>query len=258
MLAITYGLMYSYSVFLLPLEAYFKWNRETLSAIYSVSFLVRGAVSIGVGWLADKYGPTKIMVCLRLYPGAGPGALRPCCSPRPVLAYLRRPRGHRPRRALSGSAPRLVSRWFAKNRGLALGIVSTGSGLGTLFIVPGIQALINARGWSPTFEICGFAGGAAMMALSFFLIPKPPVVEIPSTKASPESDTTLWQAVKDKRMLLFMGAVFLFFGSTQIVILHLVRYAEDLHIDPIFAATLYERHRRGEHRREAFNGGGGG
>jgi MFS family permease len=62
MMAITYGLMYSYSVFFKPLAEHFQWDRATVSLVYSVSLVVRGGVSIGIGWLADKYGARKLMI----------------------------------------------------------------------------------------------------------------------------------------------------------------------------------------------------
>ena len=47
MIGVTYGLNYSFSVFFKPLADYFSWNRETVSLIYSVALVFRGAVAIG-------------------------------------------------------------------------------------------------------------------------------------------------------------------------------------------------------------------
>jgi len=52
------------------------------------------------------------------------------------------------------------------------------------------------------------------------------------------SEVSLWNTVKDSRMILFMGAVFLFFLSIQVVMVHLVSYATDSGIDPLVAATF--------------------
>lgn len=71
MLALTYGLMYSYSVFFKPLASYFNWDRTTVSLVFSVSLVIRGTISIGVGWLADKYGARKLMVVCGLMLGLG-------------------------------------------------------------------------------------------------------------------------------------------------------------------------------------------
>jgi MFS family permease len=60
MTAVTYGLLYSYGVFFKPLAAHFDWDRATVSSVYSVSLIIRGAISIWVGWLADRYGAKKL------------------------------------------------------------------------------------------------------------------------------------------------------------------------------------------------------
>lgn len=247
MIAVTYGMLYSYSVFFKPLGDYFHWDRATLSAIYSISFIIRGACSVGVGWLADRYGAAKIMAFCGFMLGLGLAlSSRVTALWQFYLTY-----GFIEAIGLSGTfgiGTAMVSRWFTKNRGLALGIVSTGSGIGTLLIVPGAERLISAAGWSKTFLICGVAAGAVMIAASFFLRPAPRrEVSIdkqsartisPDNASTTTGEITVKQAVKDSRMILFMGAVLLFFLSIQIVMVHLVSYATDAGISPLMAATF--------------------
>src|SRR5512143_209238 len=71
MLAITYGLMYSYSVFFKPLADYFQWDRATVSLVYSASLIIRGALAIAAGWLADRYGARKVMAACGILIGLG-------------------------------------------------------------------------------------------------------------------------------------------------------------------------------------------
>ena len=248
MIAVTYGLMYSYSVFFKPLADYFNWDRATLSAVYSISFIVRGAVSVGVGWLADRYGAVKIMAFCGFMLGLG----LVLSSQVKELWQFYLTYGFIEAIGLSGTfgiGTAMVSRWFTKNRGLALGIVSTGSGLGTLLIVPGAERLINAAGWSKTFLICGVAAGVVMIVTSFFLRPAPSkststdrksahTVEPGDAAGATTGEITIKQVIKDSRMILFMGALLLFFLSIQIVMVHLVSYATDAGISPLLAATF--------------------
>jgi len=247
MIAVTYGLIYSYSIFLKQLADYFHRDRATLSAVYSISFIVRGAVSVGVGWLADRYGAAKIMTFCGFMLGLG----LVLSSRVTALWQFYITYGFIEAIGLSGTfgiGTAMVARWFTKNRGMALGIMSTGSGLGILFIVPGAERLIIAVGWSKTFLICGIVAGVVMIAASFFLRPAPdkstPMdkksarpIELNNNKAS-TGEVTIKQAVKDSRMLLFMGALLLFFLSIQIVMVHLVSYATDAGISPLLAATF--------------------
>jgi MFS family permease len=240
MLAVTYGLIYSYSVFFKPLGDYFNWDRATLSSIYSISFIVRGAVSIAIGWLADKYGPGKIMAFCGLMLGLGMALSSRVNS----LWQFYITYGFIGAIGFSGTfgiGTAMVSRWFREKRGLALGIVSTGSGLGTLFVVPAVERLINASSWSHAFFVCGLAGGITMVIASLFLRNAPATNRLPAGNvniSNKTSETTLKEAVKDTRMILFMGSVLLFFFSIQIVMVHLVTFATDTGITALTAATF--------------------
>src|SRR4030042_2038387 len=71
MIFITYGLNYSYSVFFKPLVDHFQWDRASVSLIYSLAVIGRGAAAIGTGWAADKFGVRKVMVFCGVMVGAG-------------------------------------------------------------------------------------------------------------------------------------------------------------------------------------------
>jgi MFS family permease len=248
MIAITYGLMYSYSVFFKPLADYFNWDRATVSLIYSASLIIRGAVSIVIGWLADRYGSMKLMVFCGFMIGLG----LVLCSQAQTLWQFFLTYAVIEAIGLSGTfgiSTAMVSRWFTKNRGLALGIVASGSGLGTLLIVPGTERLINALDWPQAFIICGAISGVMMIAAALFLRP-PSNSASPADKKSgstdetlnnttiPPLDASLGQALRDSRMILIMAAFLLFFFGIQIIMVHLVNYATDIGVSPLVAATF--------------------
>ena len=168
MIFVTYGLIYSYSVFFKPLADYFQWDRAAVSLIYSLAVIIRGAAAIGTGWLADKYGARKIMVFCGLMMAAGyllssrVTTLWQFFLTYAVIEAIGMS-------GIFGIGTALASRWFTRNRGLALGIVASGSGLGTLLIVPAAERLVNAVEWSQTFIICGAAAGVLMVAAALFL-----------------------------------------------------------------------------------------
>jgi MFS family permease len=249
MMAITYGLMYSYSVFFKPLALHFNWNRETTSAVYSASLIIRGAVSIGIGWLADKYGANKVMAFCGFMMGLGLilssqiTALWQFFLTFALVEAI----------GLSGTfgiATAVTSRWFTKNRGLALGIVSSGTGLGTLVFVPGLEILIQTYDWSKAFLISGIICGVIMLSIAFLLRSPPhsvtPQTEFGSgptpagaaTAGTSGENVTIWTALRTPQMLLVLVVYALFFFCAQTVTVHLVNYATDLGIDPLVAATF--------------------
>jgi MFS family permease len=236
MIFITYGLNYSYSVFFKPLAELFKGDRATISLIFSLSMIIRGAAAIGTGWLADKYGARKIMVGCGLMMGAGyllssrADALWQFFLTYAVVEAIGMS-------GIFGIGTALVTRWFSRNRGLALGIMVSGSGLGTFLIVPGVEHLINVMKLSPTFFIIGIAAGSLMIIGALLLRPPPPPKLTPANETTP-AGASLCEAVRDVRLYLVMVCFLLFFIGTQIVMVHLINYATDNGIDPLVAATF--------------------
>ncbi len=252
-LAITWGIGYSYSVFFKPLVAYFNWDRATVSAVYSLFLLVRGAASIGVGWLADRYGPVKMSIFCGFMVGLGliltsrVSALWQIYVTWGIIE------------AIGFSGPWVIgttitSRWFTKNRGLALGIVSSGTGLGTLILVPVAERLISAFGWSMAFVIFGVGASLSLIATAFLLRPgakemqnqngdakEPATSTINDKKARlvvSQSGVPLITAARSKQMIMIFTIFFLFVFSLQMIIIHLVNYATDVGISPLAAATF--------------------
>jgi MFS transporter, OFA family, oxalate/formate antiporter len=247
MIGVTYGLMFSYSVFFKPLADYFGWDRATVSLVYSASLVIRGAAAIGIGWLADRYGARKMMAFCGLMVGGG----LVLSSQVHTLWQLFLTYAVVEAIGLSGAfgiGTAAVSRWFTERRGLALGIASAGSGLGTLLIVPGNERLINAFDWNGTFLITGVAAGILFVVAALLLRPPPLAPATVSTRTlaghrndfpqAPPVEKGLGAAIKDPRMRLLLAAFGLFFFSIQIIMTHLVNYATDLGIDPLVAATF--------------------
>ena len=237
MIFVTYGLIYSYSVFFKPLAAQFHWDRATVSLIYSASMIIRGAAAIGTGWLADRYGGRKIMVFCGLMMAAGyllssrAGSLWQFFLTYAVIEAIGMS-------GIFGIGTALVTRWFTKNPGLALGIAASGSGLGTFLIVPSAERLVSRMELSSVFFIIGIAAGSLMVIGALLLRPpKEPDPALAKDTAAP-AGVPLGEAVRDARLYLTMAAFLLFFFGTQIVMVHLVNYATDVGIDPLVAATF--------------------
>jgi MFS family permease len=237
MTCVTYGLFYSYGVFFLPLADHFKWDRAAVSLVYSAAVLIRGAVSIGTGWLADRYGARKIMIFCGIIMGIGfllssqVTALWQFFLTYAVIEAIGMS-------GIFGIGTAMASRWFTKNRGLALGIVASGSGLGTLLLVPASERLVRAVEWSQAFVIIGIAAGVLMVASACFLRAPPDYTSAAIEKRGHSDGASLGEAIRDSRMWLILVSFLLFFFGMQIVMVHLVNYATDMGIDPLVAATF--------------------
>jgi MFS transporter, OFA family, oxalate/formate antiporter len=247
MIGVVFGLTYSYGLFFKPIAASFSSDRASVSLVFSVAVIIGGAISIYLGWLADRRNPARLLAFCGFMIGAG----LILSSQVHALWQLFLTYGLVVAVGLQGTfgiAASIVSRWFVKNRGLALGLFASGSGVGTFVIVPVNERLINAYGWSQTFIIIGAASAILMIALSFLLRLPPPASPaegektIPgrerSARAAGGAGLSLGRMIKDNSLLLSILIFVLFAFGSQMIIVHLVNYATDAGIEPLVAATF--------------------
>ena len=65
------GIRAVFGVFIKPIEAEFGWTRQQLSGAAALSLFVLGAVGPTVGWLADIWGPRRVMLLATATLGVG-------------------------------------------------------------------------------------------------------------------------------------------------------------------------------------------
>jgi MFS family permease len=239
-MAIAYGVMYSFSVFFKPIVAHFNWDRTTVSSIYSVSLVFRGAVSIGIGWLTDRYGPMKISAFCGIMVGLGLVlASRVTHLWQFYVSY-----GCIVAIGLSGAytiGSAVTARWFIRRRGIALGLVAAGSGLGTMTLVPLAGFLIATYNWSTALAVLGIGAGFFIVSTAFLLKSGPRQPGRLSSKptlpvSGPAPDMTLKSAAASKAMMILVTTFLLINFCLQMVMIHLVNYATDIGISSLQAA----------------------
>lgn len=255
LLAMQAGTMYSFSVFFKPLAADFGWTRGATAGVYSAYMICHGISAIPVGWLADRFGPAKVMASCGFMVGLG----LVLTSQVNALWQIYLTYG-----LIVGSASSATfaigmsttARWFALRRGLALGIVSAGIGLGTLLMLPIAERLIAAFGWSGAYLLLGIASWVVLMTAAPLLRRDPgamgqrpyglkePMLRGDADRnratahAAMESGSTLRTAARSRALWLLIWLYFLFNFSVQVIMVHLVNYVTDLGILALVAATL--------------------
>ena len=147
MLAVAYGLFFSFSVFLVPLVAEFGWSRGLTAGAMSVSTVVQGLLAPVTGVFVDRFGPRRvILVGAVLLSGA---FVLGAAIETPWQLYLYTGVVGATGLVGLGWVPMgvLVSRWFPARRGRAVGIAFSGMGVGIFVIGPLAQWLIARSGW---------------------------------------------------------------------------------------------------------------
>ncbi len=159
------GILASYSVFYIALVETFGWSRAATGSIASVNGFFYSASSPLVGWAYDRLGPRILMPfgafligCGLLLSGAGTSLWHF------YLAYgLLVGLGIGCIGFVSNTA--LLSHWFRRRRGMALGLSTMGLGFGIL-IVPAVQVLITRHGWRAAMAVLGIVVLATIVPLN--------------------------------------------------------------------------------------------
>ena len=134
-----------------PMKATFGWDRAALSGAAAVSLLLLGAAGPVVGWLADRWGPRRVILLSAIVLSVGT-----VLSSRVTVLWqiyitsggLMGP-GAGSVGMSTGAA--LAARWFEARRGLVMGLVGGAMSAGQLVVVPLAVWLTLSYGWRHSF-----------------------------------------------------------------------------------------------------------
>lgn len=217
-------LVYTFGVFAKPLASEFKTTRSAIAIAVGLLDLIVVFAAPVAGRLADRYSARRVIVISAL-------ALAACLA---GLSFVQPPLWHvYALYALAGltgvaTSPvtysRVVANWFDRKRGLALGMASTGVGLGA-FIVPSLaQFLIDETGWRGAYLGLGAVSLAALPLVGLFLRASPKEVGLvpdgeraPGARTSsvePPPGTTFAEAIRTR---VFWQLCAIFFGVAACV-----------------------------------------
>lgn len=122
----------------------------------------------------------------------------------------------------------LVSRWFGRHRGLALGIVYTGSNLGGALLVRSTGLIAAPGAWRDIFQAMGGAALFVMLPIAFFAVREPRGLEgavaSPSVADVGDRDLDLREALRTRSFWILGFAMATFFFYFVALLDHLVLY----------------------------------
>jgi MFS transporter, OFA family, oxalate/formate antiporter len=240
-----FGCTYSFSAFIESLQDDFGASRGSVSLVFALAGFLYFSVGSISGPLADRFGSRRLALIgmiligtglavasvaqnlLEVYAAYGLGiGLGVGCSYVPAVG--------------------VVPRWFARRRGLASGIASSGIGFGTLTVPPLASFLITHVGWRETYLILGVVAVIAGSGMAL-LIENDPRDRGLGPDGDPLQDPSLSlrapgasikEALHSRQFIgLYAACLFCAFGAF-VPFVHLVPYATDYDIAPASAALL--------------------
>ena len=163
----------SFAVFVDPLVERFDWKRGDISLAYSLAFLCSMPAMLAFGWLGDRYGARALMIGASLMISAGTVLLGMIQDLWHLYVLYGVFVGAFGNAAFMVLLPVIVTRWFEKKMGLALGFYWAALGAGPAIFAPLFRGLIETRGWESAFMVLGVGFGVVLLLFSSLIRTRP-------------------------------------------------------------------------------------
>jgi len=163
----------SFAVFVEPLVELFGWARGDISVAYSVAFLVGLPAVVIMGWLGDRYGARPLMIGASLLITVGTFLLGTITELWQFYVYYGFFVGSMGHAAFTVLLPVILTRWFTRYMGLAVGIYWAAMGVGPMIFAPVFRWLIETRGWEQAFTLIATVVGGLLIAFSLLIRSSP-------------------------------------------------------------------------------------
>lgn len=163
----------AFSLLMPPLIQEFGWDRGLAAGAFSFGFLVSAVLGPIVGRAVDRHGPRPVVLCGVVLLGSG--LLGGTLISSPVGLYLTLG-------TLVGAGVNCMGytvqslylpNWFARRRGMAIGIAFSGAGVGALVMLPWLQGMIQTEGWRAACWTMGIMALVVLGPINLFIWRRP-------------------------------------------------------------------------------------
>ena len=194
---------FTFPVFLKFIEADLHVGRDSLSYAGALGALAAGFATPAIGYALDRFGARSVMIPGAVLLSASYLLLSRSDSILHLYAlFLAIGIGMAATTILPSQT--LISRWFVRRRGRAMGITAVSAALGGMFWMPVSSRLIEGLGWRNAYEVLGIVVAAVSLPLiSLFIRSSPQAMGLPmeggvsgSSAAEASNGTTLRIPVK--------------------------------------------------------------
>lgn len=209
---------FTFSLFVAPLQGAFGWKREAISNAFAIAALTVAAVSPALGSLLDRLPPRRIILPSILVFAAAMASLSLLNGHIAQYYALYLVLGLVGNGTAQLSYSRTVLTWFRKRRGLALAIVLSGSGTGSIILPIVAQHMISTHGWRSAYVTLGAIALIGLPLTALFMRNRPDGGEHAVTA---ETTVGLGSAFRTRVFWIIAIAVMLSAFSMNAIIAHL-------------------------------------
>lgn len=225
--------IYSFGLFVEPLEAEFNLTREQTYLGIIVFYLSMAVWAVTIGKLLTRVSARTLSFLGAIAFALGFALISVIQSPKLDLLVVFTLIGFGFTAAGPFMANALATSWFSRMRGRALGIAAVATSAGGFAMVPLFAYLMDQFGWRQATLIMGLGAGTLIILFTwFFVISKPEDIgQTPDGDALIAADetrnTTPVKIFRNKNFWLIAIACGLLFGSDQALLTSLIPYGQE-------------------------------
>ena len=250
---VMWGTRQTFGVFFEPVLDEFGWTRAITSGGFSLSWILTGLLSIGVGRLNDRFGPRIVMTIAGLLLSLGYLTMSRLSTLWQLYLFF----GVISIGMSAALVPLMstVARWFVKIRALMTGVVLASTGIAMMVVLPVASQLISNYGWRVSYIIIGILALVVIVSGAQFLKRDPGQIgQLPygsdgvnAGGSNLEADgSSFREALYTRQLWLLSGVYFCSYFLFYVFLVHIIIHATGQGISPTKAVGIM-----------AFMGGGG-
>ena len=167
------GIRATPSTLLVPLQQAFGWSATTISLAISINIALFGLMGPFAAALMQRIGIRRTVVLALCVLAIAVASSTFMTEPWQLILSWGIAVGLGTGVTTLVLGATIVNRWFAKNQGLVMGVITASTATGQLVFLPLLAAVIAADGWRSAVWITA-AAAAVMIPVVAFLLPESP------------------------------------------------------------------------------------
>lgn len=233
--ALAWGVRSTFALFFVAMLGEFAWGRGPTALGYSLSWLGFVLFAPIAGWLSDRWGTRTVVTAGGVILGVALALTGHVTS----LGQYYLCFGVLGAAGIAGMlipSTTIVTRWFVRSRGTAMGVLSAGGPASAVAFYPLNAWLIAALGWRTALVVFGCLIAAATVSLALLYRDPPGPAHVPGAEAEarpsvaprvPAEAWTLRRALRSVRLWAAFAMTALGVIGFQIMATHQVAHAVD-------------------------------
>jgi MFS family permease len=233
------GSMLSLSVFLQPISESMGWSRTGISTAAFLNFLCMGIGSFFWGAVSDRFGTRIVIACGGGLLGLGLISASQAATLSQFQLLFGAIIGFA---AGSFYAPIVSSttRWFTRNRTLAVALVSSGMSMGSMIIGPLVRWLITSYDWRIAMLVIGDLAWLVIIPAAFLMRDPatPASAAVAASEGTDHHESTIGKILRTPQFIAIALTHFACCAAHSGPIFHMVTNAMDHGVSAMAATTV--------------------